>query len=508
MKRKILIISGVLLLLFSNSCEDILIEEPKDRILYSNYFQDMETLDAAISGVYGQLVTNNWKRSLGSASSRSLFTGADDWTAQPAGNKRPWRIGDQLSIGAADTRVSGPGWNLPYDVILQANFSMEGRDILEGMGYDPEVLNEKISEVYFLRAWSYFWLVRLYGGVPIVLSTDPDNKFPSRASVEEVYEQILSDLDFALEFLPEIPLERGRVSRWAAKAMRSKVYLTMASWPLKQGDKYALALQDAEDIINTGPFEMEPVFADLFDIDNEYNNEYIWQLRFCPTDECGLSINSTLGAQTTKPGELGGYQDLFIEKGYYNRFPEGARKDHSFLSYLVSETGDTIKWENFIWQHPFFSKYYSGAIDKYAPYEPQKGGTSSGLDHPVYRLSEIYMIYAEAQVMGGGGDAALALEYVNMIRRRAKGVDISAPDTDDLTALDFDIIIDERGWEFLGEMKRWFDLTRTEKLAEALSYRDPSEMPLIGDPANKNLYYHPIPQRDMELNTNLEPNPR
>ncbi|MEX0273864.1 MAG: RagB/SusD family nutrient uptake outer membrane protein, partial [Flavobacteriaceae bacterium] len=101
-----------------------------------------------------------------------------------------------------------------------------------------------------------------------------------------------------------------------------------------------------------------------------------------------------------------------------------------------------------------------------------------------------------------------ALMYLNKVKRRGKGVDVNATDVDDLTSFTRQDVLDERGWEFVGEMKRWFDLIRTETLADALSDRDSDELPLIGDPSNQNLYYHPIPDLELQLNPNLVQNPR
>jgi hypothetical protein len=514
MKRWIIsVVTGLFVAVIAISCSELLIEEPKDRIVFTNFFENTGSLDAAITASYGQLISNTWNKSLGSARVHALFAGADDWTSQTGGNKRDWKQGDVLAVSSADVGISDNGWGLPYDVILQANFAMQGKETLEQQGEDPDILNAMIGEAHFLRAWGYFWLVRLYGGVPLVLTPEPseENLNLARSSVEDVYDQILEDLELATLYLPGSQPELGRVTKWAAKALRSKVYLTMAGWPMKRTEFYQNAMDDAEDIIKNSPYSLEPVFSDIFDINNEdSNSEYIWQLRFCDVNTCDGGFNTPFASQSTKPSELGGFQDLFIEKAFYNRFPEGDRKEYTFLSRLISETGDTIVWQDFSWQHPFLSKFYSGTVNKDAPFESQVGttATASGNDFPMYRISEIYMIYAESQLMSGLGDPSLALEYVNKIRRRAKGVEMESPNPDDLTALDLDVIIEERGWEFVGEMKRWFDLIRTERLAEALSFRDPSEMELIGDPENKNLYYHPLPDIDLSLNPNLEQNPR
>jgi len=516
MKTLIYKFTITLLLLFTTiACDDFLTEVPEDRVISVNFFQSIENLDQSVTATYRQLVNDAWNRSLGSAKIRALFAGADDWTSQSGGNKGDWKDGDQLNISSSNTSTSSGGWSMPYAVILQANFSIQGASQLIDMGEDKDDVNALVAEAYFLRSWAYFWLVRLYGDLPIVLTPEysPENQKLSRSPVKEVYDQILSDLEIAIQDLPASQGERARVTKWAAKALRAKVYLTMASWPLRATENYANALTDATDVINNGPFALESNFEDIFDLDREdINTEYIWQIKFCNVSNCpGAGLLTPFASQTTKPAELGGFQDLFIEKAYFNKFPPGVRKDYSFLTELFSVDGVTvIPWQNFGWKHPFMSKFYSGTVDKYAAYEPQKGTTApaSEIDFPMFRITEMLMIYAEAQDMGGGGSGAIALEYINQIRRRAKGVDIAVPDVDDLNALTYQGIINERGWEFVGEMKRWFDLTRTETLADALADRDADELPLIGNPANKNLYYHPLPDLDLVINTNLTQNPR
>ncbi len=504
---------GVMMLLVGG-CDDLLTEVSKDASSINNFFQTIDDLDAAVTATYRQMVANPWNRGLGGARHRTIFCGADDWTSQPGGNKGNFKEGDQLAIRSSNSEISGAGWDLPYDVILQANFSIRGQADLKDLGVNAEQVDIKVAEAYMLRAWAYFRLVRLFGDVPIILNDDngPTDFGVTRDPVSDVYAQILSDLEFAIEHLPVTQVERGRVNRWAAKALRANVYLTMASWPLKETARFADALSDAQDVIQNGPYALENDFASMFQLENEdTNTEYIWQLKFCNDTNCpSLGLITPFASQTTKPAELGGFQDLFIERTFFNNFPSGARKDHTFLTELRYQDGRIQPWQEFTWPNPFLSKFYDGGVDKNAPVEGQVGTTapSSELDYPMIRLAEIYLIYAEAQSMGGGGNGSLALDYINQIRRRAKGVSINAADVDDLSSFSRQDVIDERGWEFVGEMKRWFDLTRTETLADALSDRHPDELPLLGDPNNQNLYYHPLPDLDIQINPRLTQNPR
>ena len=512
-KNKLLVSCLTLTLILGQGCKDLLTEESLDASTTNNFFVSIESLDLALTATYRQLIDNAWNRSLGAARHRTIFCGADDWTSQPGGNKGDFKEGDQLAIRSSNVNISAAGWEMPYDVILQANFSILGQKELIERGQDPAVVDVLAAEAYFLRAWAYFRLVRLFGDVPIILNAEstPADFEKARNPSIEVYGQILSDLEVAINDLPDNQIERARVNKWAAKALRANVYLTMASWPLNLTEHYPNALLDAQDVL-TGPYMFEEEFAPMFLLENEdTNTEYIWQLKFCNDTSCPqLGAITPFASQTTKPAELGGFQDLFIEKAFFNKFPAGARKDHTFLTQLLYEDGTVLPWQQFIWQHPFMSKFYDGGVDKNKPVEQQRGTTapSSELDYPMIRITEMMLIYAEANSMGGGGDAATALQYLNMVKRRGKGVNINNPDPDDLSSFTRQDVIDERGWEFVGEMKRWFDLIRTETLASALADRDADELPLIGDPSNKNLYLHPLPDLDLQINSLLTQNPR
>lgn len=524
-KRYISILCSLLAVVMGTSCDQLLTEEPKDyQTTVGNFFDDYADLEQTITAAYNKVAG---KKALRHHAARTLFIGADDWTALSAGNKTSWANSDKLNISSSNGDVAYAGWEMPYGVILQTNFAIEGKEKLISAGVDESKVTTKVAEAYFLRGWAYFWLVRLYGGVPIVLQSaySDENANMKRNSVEEVYAQILSDLAFAIQHLPESQPQVGQVSKWAATALRAKVYLTMASWPLKQVQHYADALNDANDVITNGGFALQPSFANVFDfsIEND-NSEYIWQLTLCK--DCPVGLFNTFAARSTTPNIIGGWEDMFIEKAFFDKFPEGPRKDFTFMSnftYLDGENEVTYnvyeeggETHDVSKKHAFLSKFYGDQVNKSGVISGGVNHKASDQDVPMIRLAEMYLIYAEAHLMGGGGDKATALAYFNEIHNRGTG---STIDEADLT---FDAVIDERAWEFTGEMKRWFDLTRTEKLKEALidenkrtirsdesgDFDDNNELLLIGDPANQNLYYHPIPILDIQKNPNLTQNPR
>ncbi len=466
-------------------------------MLATGIFTTMDELQTAVEATYQQLYENPWNSGMGSARARAVFLGADDLTTQPRGSKSTFRDPDHLN---QQRSISDHVFWLPYaNAIVKASQAFTRSSVLLQDSIQNERANSLEADAHFLRGWAYFRAVRIYGPVPILTATDSSwfRDLPRRSSESLIYDQILADLDTAMLHLPADRYDRSKPTVWTAKALRAHVYLTMAGWPMKQTDKYALAMRDAQEVINSGLFSLEPAFAPMFQIENEETNtEYIRQLHFCDEGICRDNGRfSPFASQTTKPAELGGFQDVLIELAFFHKFPEGARKDHTFLTELRYEDGTIQPWQEFGWRHPFLSNFYDGGVDKNATVESQLGSTSlSELDYLMIRYAEILLIYAEAHPMSGGGDAAVALEYLNQIRRRGKGVDINTPDKEDLLNFTRQDVLDERGWEFVGEMKRWFDLIRTETLAEALADRDSKWLPLVGDPNDKNVYQYAFSQ--------------
>jgi hypothetical protein len=137
-----------------------------------------------------------------------------------------------------------------------------------------------LAQVRFLRASAYFNLVRLYGEVPIVTveNTAGSNSFELvQSPVADIYNVIVSDLQYAEANLPLTQANKGRATQGAAKALLAKVYLTMAGWPIKDNTKYAAARDKAKEVIDLGIYDLDPDFANLWLYANRLTNkEYIF----------------------------------------------------------------------------------------------------------------------------------------------------------------------------------------------------------------------------------------
>ncbi len=156
-------------------------------------------------------------------------------------------------------------WNGLYNVVAQTNLILEK---VPGINPMEEALKKRIlGEAYFLRAWAYFYLVRLYGDVPLIVttqsSTSPDF-FPTRAPQEDVYALIVSDLTTAAAAGLPMAETSGRAGMGAVKSLLSKVYLTMAGASLNKGTThYKLAADKAAEVINSNAFALKHLLFPL-----------------------------------------------------------------------------------------------------------------------------------------------------------------------------------------------------------------------------------------------------
>ena len=509
------------------SCVD-LVEEPKAEILATGFFRNLSDLETANAGMYRRIINNAnpWEVALTSTRFRAAFCAADDFTSRAGSNKADWLNADIFAFRVTPIagRMGQNIWKIPWSGILQANWIInDGGAFLETLdAASTEEGQEIIAEAYFWRAWCYFYLVRMFGPVPIIQTNayDPSVFLNIQSEhVESVYNFIERDIQYAIDHARPATVNdrQSRITREAALAFMAEYALTRAGWPLKQTNYYQIALDNANEVINGGKFTLFPSFYELFDEVNEENSEYIWQLHFC-VDGCIGTGGNVFGQKGSKPAEIGqGFADLFVEKTFGDNFPPGPRKDRSLVSTYKAELDGEVVDLTFSVDRPFFSKYWGTSYDSSALGSTQPRDAFSSLDWPMIRLAEVYMIAAEAQAMATGAPSAQSYEYVNMIRRRGAGIDmnVAAPAVDlpaGLSAAQFqDEIFAERGWEFLGEMQRWFDLTRLEKVAEVTANRHPDELTLandaptpgdglsIGDP-----YYYLKPIQDIVLNPNLE----
>ncbi len=479
----------LILVLGTFSCQDLK-EQPLGSLVNDSFFKTESDLTAAVTAAYRPLIQDPWG-GYGSTRMWVPLMGADDLTTLPGGNKQDFREFDTFNPTNINPALIGSAWRNPYDIIYAANNVLEN---YKKVGGREEFINQSVAQARFLRAFAYFWITRIYGDLPLVTSTVTDLEI-ELSPVSSIYELIVEDLQFAKSNLPDSWSEPGKPTSWAAKSYLSLVYLTMGGWPLKDESKYALAAAEAKDVIDNGPYTLMENYADLWTMENEKNDEFIWSIQY--TGIAGNPQLSTIVGYTTMPSEENGWDDLFFELGFYNRFPEGPRKDATFHTQFEDAEGNpTITFDQSSSKHPYMAKYRDGAI-RYLPSFMHPYMTGRDICH--LRLAEVMLVYAEAQAMADGSPNAAAYDAINQIRFRAGLNDLTAG----LGKIEFrDAVVEERGWELAGEYSRWFDLIRTEKVEEMAALKDPLDLEPKGA-VNKSIYHAPIPYSEILLNPNL-----
>jgi starch-binding outer membrane protein, SusD/RagB family len=466
-------------------CQDFLEEDAKGQILGDNAINTVEGLDAALTGAYKGLL-RTWSRGLLTNGSLQATTmGGDDLTTLTGGNKAEYRDFDQFVVNDQNSKAAQV-WDGCYKTIQGANNVINNFHKTNGV---KVMIDQIVGEAYFLRALGYYWLVREFGRVPIITSEAFTEEMLTVKVSEpaETYKLIEADLAKAEELLANAKRDPGRPNKGSAKALLADVYLTEGGWPIKDASKYVLAAAKAKEVIDNKTaygFDLVPELNMLWPGSKETVGTKEEVMAFHTSIDFGGSVNAFWGA-SGQPGEIGGWDDYFAEIKFFNDFPEGKRKDATFLTEFTKD-GNTVTWENFNAYHPYYKKF--------SLVEPN---WASGMPLHLIRYAHVLLIYAEAQARSGSVTQE-AYDAVNAVRLRA-GLD----PLEGLTPTDFaNAIVDERKWEFAGEWSRWFDLVRLEMVEEVNADKDALDLkPKVT--ITKAKYWFPIPQTDAQLNPNL-----
>ncbi len=469
----------------SSGCSGFLTEETDGKV-FDNVLSSQKGLESALTGAYKGLNVP-WSIGICNGTFQQFMAGADDIYCPTSDTN-----GNQFDIcGVTDSNGSfASTWNGLYKVIIGANNVIDNYESCSG---DAATIKVMAGEAYFLRAYAYFMLVRLWGEIPLILSTsyDPEETSMQSSSEADIYVQIEKDIDNAVLMLEDERRngEAGRPSRIVARALRAEIYLTEAGWPLKKEGYYAKAAEEAKAVLDESAsrgFILEENFTDLFINDDSKDcitSEDLFIIPASTTD------NIVFYGAWSEPSEIGGWDIVFAEVGFMNNFPDGIRKDNTFYTEYTDDSGKTVSWENWKMRHPGILK-----LMKY-PQSGVKGSSSSTIPAHLLRLSQTALTYAEAKARADGPDDA-AYEWINKIRTRAGLGTLSGLTTEDfITAC-----VNERAWELAGENVRWFDLLRLEMVDDTNASKDPQYDQTV---QVKERYTFPLPASETLLNPNL-----
>lgn len=460
-------------LILTASCVD-LNQEPQSFISEEEYIStiNQESLESAVSALYNNL----WHDNYGFNSRiQRIQVCADEITyrAAKAGNELAYY--DQLTPNiSANTADFDTTWELFYFTIANANklihFATPPATATEE---EVAKFNGALAEAYFLRGLSYFYLVRMYGNVPIVPENGNNTAIDCPLSKpDEVYtKMIVPSLEFAAKWLPETPRlgNSSTPTKWAAKTCLADVYITMAGWPLKKQEYYAKAAETAKDVLDNNTYhQQEENYADLWKEANKNNSEFM----FCLHHSHATKVMASNYGKSYYPADFynkaenkarNGWADYYARKEAFENYPNDKRKEWNFMTewYSTSNGNNLIQWQDSPDKLPCISKYYD-----YNQGKPGENAQANGVTC-IYRLADAKMIYAEASTRATNSVNTQAINAVSSLQERAGYTEKGISKVSEGVSTDefLKIISDERSYEFYAEMRRWFELVRTEQVS-------------------------------------------
>lgn len=519
MKTKKLLYTGCFMaasMLSLTSCGDFLDEDPKGQLNPDTFYTIEDDYTAGVNTLYDKVnQTQSWTNPM-----YPQWQG-DDITANPGSNKQACAALDAFDSDGANKGVT-EAWTQHYAVIKTANLIIEGSEKFLG---DKAKIATALGNAHFWRAYSYYYLVRVFGKLPIITKTNIEQFDAQPSEIEKVYELIVQDLKDAINELPtgydKEPARLFGVDVWATKqaaqSTLAAVYMSMAGYPLNKGTEYyKLAAELAKDVItNNGTygFILNQDWKDVYSMGNNYNMETV------------LGINNDAKGWWDHDSQLssccrfeglgdGGWGDAWGEIAFWKRYPEGPRKNAiyapkvTFQETITEKIGDEevkkdkISKAVYWWEldnngkpvvdayHPMFTIFTVNADEKGTmlkqPYDYMGinyKGMVNDRRHNLIRYSEVLLWYAESAARAGLSDLTEAKNCLKLVRSRAV-TDVENVTLGDGTTVKIDNMSAaqlaeacyiEHGWEVAGNwvsmVTRRSDELRMDELKKNFEYR-------------------------------------
>ena len=457
MKNLLLILS--LPLLYA-SCNNFIDLNPVSQQNANTFYKDSLEMDQALTAAYNALQSIDQYGGNGFSSFMEV-TSDNTWNENVTMGGGAYASFDNFIVDPTNVQVEKT-WVACYDGIQRCNIVITRLENNQEISENFKV--KKQGEAYFLRALTYFNMVRIWGGVPLITEevTNVNDAFNhTRSSAEAIYEQIIKDLEFAIKNLPaSYNAENiGRATKGAAQTLLAKVFLTRHDW------QQALSLLN--DIIGSGQYELLNNFADVFSVDNKNNKESIFEVQFDKTIE-GLGYMG--GDPLITGSDVNNLPSENLLK-LYEENPDD-RKDASIINLGVQG------WRLYKW------------------HDTKGTNNGMGFNIMVLRYADVLLMAAEIMNEMNYGQSK-AFEYLNQIRKRSHATEYTNTDLPN-QELFREAIAKERRLELAFENHRWFDLLRTNKAINVLNNSKGDSIYPINVKPYQLLF--PIPQAEIDAN--------
>lgn len=464
----------LLLLLCTAGCKKLVqVSAPPTSLSSGNVYTNDATAAAVLTNIYAGLSANSLINA-NSLNSISLISGlsADEFTLLGgAGNSNASLVQYYLdNLTAASTGAGGQSvWNYLYAKIYIVNLAIERLTVSGSL--TPAVKQQLLGEAKFLRAFFYFYLVNLYGDVPLTTTSDYTvNASLSRTASVKVYDQVVSDLKDAQQLLTDgyvaadaetTTSERVRPNKWAATALLARAYLYQGDW----SDAAAQATAVIDHTVLYDTVSLNNVFL-------KNSKEAIWQLQPVNT-----GWNTEDGRVFILPSTGPGYNyPVYLSSSLLNSFEPGDKRRSNWVDSI------TVNSQTYYYPYKYKSATLNAPVTEYSM---------------VLRLGEQYLIRAEARAHLN--DIPGAQNDLDVIRRRAGLPDAVSNNQASLLA----DILHERQVELFTEWgHRWLDLKRTGNIDVVMN----GIATVKGTTWNTNWQLYPIPAYEITQDPNLVQN--
>ncbi|GAB3241298.1 RagB/SusD family nutrient uptake outer membrane protein [Hymenobacter seoulensis] len=452
-------------------------------------------------------------------------------------------------------------WNGPYTLIHRCNFGIAR---IEEMTMDEATKKNALGQLHFLRGWAYFMLVRAYGAVPLLPKAVTDGTSPQnpRTPVKDVYSFVIEDLKLAETSLPSTKgagYQAGRISKGTASSLLAKVYLTMASGSLSGGqvtvlggratqmvngkpvllkpqpithpktvvagleglnsaEYFKLARDKAQEVMQSGEYELFASHADVWKVSNQNTGEHIWSLQTLSNHpEFGNEMSLFRIGRIQTNGEIEGgwigasdhWYNLFeendqrITEGVLHRWKMwGGTHYYPLRDSSVVDGTDTsplaqAKRARYGYQPTDQSGLDDAHIARLRKFEAvsDRTVTRSNFNFPLLRYADVLLIFAEADNEVSGSPTAEAKEAVNKVRRRNSASEVGSLNQQEFRSF----VLEERRRELALEGDRRWDLLRWGIYLPVMNAIDIDENNVIKRRQQKHLLF-PIPVAELNAN--------
>lgn len=508
MKKYIFNLFALLLLAGSaaviSSCDKFLDDKPVTSLTTGNSYNTASDIENVLAGCYNIFYASDYYQweyvMLSDVRSDNAYPGG--------GNEETFYDYDRFILPASNHH-NYVNWAALYRGIARCNILLNKIGDVTDPAFTDTRRAQVIGEASFLRAFHYFQLVKLFGGVPLELESNtanPDVTRKAKATEKEVYDQIVKDLETALANLPDAfgsdaSINKVRATKGAANAVLAKV------WAQRSDRDYSKVVTYCDAVINSSAgYSLMSSYEELFDGAHDYNSESILEV---PYEEGNWSASSW-GIQLYLAPEDGWQKYCVPSKDLvaaYDAEGDETRKNANIIFMTTDDNGDPISWADENWnpcQNPEI-----GTPFNYKQKHP--GGWASGDNYYMLRLADILLLKAEA--LNESGNTTEAASLVNSIRNRVGLAAVNGLSKEEMK----NAILNERRLELAFEAHRWDDLIRNEVATTVMQALNEYTFSCVdGAPGNpvkmdysacdRNHWILPIPQLEIDANPNLVQN--